>query len=65
MDNINDWKMCWLGMSAIWNLARPEICRKQFDSSTTQRLIYKVVNTHTTIHLVIETADGSKAIQKK
>ena len=59
MDNINDWKMCWLGMSAIWNLARPEICRKQFDCVSTQRLIYKVINKHNNIHLVIETALGA------
>eukprot|EP01084_Bolivina_argentea_P310183 536693_1 len=59
MDNISDWKMCWLGMSAVWNLARPESCRKQFDSVSTLKLILKIINKHNTVHLVIETALGA------
>eukprot|EP01083_Nonionella_stella_P265656 899639_1 len=59
MGNIGDWKMCWLAMSAVWNLARPESCRKQFDPSSTLKLIYKVLNIHNTMHLVVETALGA------
>ena len=58
MDIMGDWKMCWLGMSAIWNLARPECCRKQFHPSTL-KLIYKVISKHNAVHLVIETALGA------
>ena len=45
--------------SQIWNLARPEHCRKQFDSSSTLKLICSVITKHSVIHLVIETALGA------
>ena len=57
-DHIQDWKMCWLAGSAIWNLARPEPCRRQFDIKTL-KLLYKVIKQHSKVHLVIETALGA------
>ena len=29
-----DWRICWLGCSAIWNLARPEEFRHKFNPQT-------------------------------
>ncbi len=50
--------MCWLAMSAIWNLARPERCREQFEKSVLS-LISQVLRTHFKVHLVVETALGA------
>lgn len=34
-----DWRICWLGSSALWNLARPEEYRHLFSGSIISLLV--------------------------
>jgi hypothetical protein len=53
-----DWRLCWLGCSAIWNMSRSDQARFAFDLSTVCLLI-KVAEVHTNKLCVVNTAIGS------
>lgn len=53
-----DWRICWLGCSAIWNLARPEEFRKQFNKSTVD-LVLDILHFYKDNERVVNTAIGA------
>jgi len=52
-----DWKICWLGCSALWNLARPETCRKSFTPADAD-LALDILNHYKDNERVVNTAVG-------
>jgi len=53
-----DWKVCWLGCSALWNLARPAETRDAFTIEIIN-LVLKCVNYHEDQHKLVNTALGA------
>jgi len=53
-----DWRICWLGCSAIWNLARPEEHRYKFDCEIVD-LVLNILEKYKTTCRVCNTALGA------
>jgi hypothetical protein len=53
-----DWKLCWFGCSAIWNMSRCEAARSKFDHSLVGVLI-NILQTHENRYQVVNTVMGS------
>jgi len=53
-----DWKVCWLGCSALWNLARPQETRAEFTLDIID-LVLRAIRTHRSQCKLINTALGA------
>ena len=53
-----DWKVCWLGCSALWNLARPQDTREAFTIEIID-LVLRAIRTHGSQCKLINTALGA------
>lgn len=53
-----DWRICWLGASALWNLARPEEHRNKF-SAGTLNLVLEILGSYVENTKVVNTSVGA------
>src|SRR5690606_21421307 len=53
------WRICWLGCSVFWNLARTNQARNIISINNGIKLILNIIDNHIDISLVIQTALGA------
>merc|ERR1712167_384796 len=53
-----DWRICWFGVSAIWNMTRSEVTREAFGFETIELLV-KVLKRNKTKDQVVNVCIGS------